>query len=154
MIIFDNIQNRNRWYWVDPDLNKCVERDYPKILMTEFKGQIDNCKEIGIKFFASMTEYVLNAMQTQEWQDWYEKFNKMSFEEKCKSFEMELMISFFVLSWYLPSFRWLIVVIWAWVLKTYLGDDGSEMKYPLMTVWYFSCIMAVYTSLKWIGLIN
>ena len=81
----------------------------------------------------------------QEWKQWLNDIQNMQWNDFCKRYQMEIMVWFFIVSWYLPAFRSLIIFFWSrMILPTLDYDDDTQIIILLKLLSYFAPLVSGY----------
>mmetsp|Transcript_54508 Transcript_54508/g.90360 ORF Transcript_54508/g.90360 Transcript_54508/m.90360 type:complete len:528 (+) Transcript_54508:117-1700(+) len=123
---------RNKNEWFDPWHQECAERDFMAFLwyrlrMIGYRG----VELMRVALDAAQTFWTHEVSEwttVKAWQTWWTQLQTMSFKELCKQHEMEVVLSFFFLSWHMPMCRLMIVSFWSRMVLAILDEDMKEEK--------------------------
>eukprot|EP01084_Bolivina_argentea_P141286 248285_1 len=139
-------------YMVDNESNECVVISYKKNVINAYKNSLKLVVNGGNNVMSYCYDEILKWKSVEEWKLWWKKIWSLSFVEFCKFYEMEIMISFFVFTWYFPVFRLLIIFLWSRMVLpiVYVNDHKTDQDewipivIGLKVLSYFAPIMFGY----------
>ena len=137
---------KDKSYYVDPKLNQCVLRDYKEEVFNIYKTMGYQGMQCMLAITNTITEEVSKWRSVKEWELWWENLQQLTFEEKCKQYQMEISVWFFILTWNFPILRCLIIFLWTRMILPTLDENKHDEKVivGIKMMSYFTPIMLSY----------